>query len=532
MDTENTINPVPENEAKPKKGFPLLPVLIGGGIVLIAAIVALVIWLTGSESYQFNVPEGNHIQWAINDDDQMVFLFNGDKTVKIDDKLTAEMSDSSIRTDYNRLYAIWMTEGEYSDAGDYVYGDLYVVNQEKYVKAADEVQSFDLSPFGSTYVYLTDGDLYFGQLSDPGKATKLDSEVSQIICVSPDGNTVAYAKTVKVTDGEEDEETEQTEYYLSVEGAKGTKYEKKGAEIIAVSDGGNYVYYYKDAKFYVNDTKLADTEDLSSVFQSYFGLLLAFNRDGSQVMYSALNSEDKTKVYLSDHAGDKKAVANGSLGMLLTPEESSSYSFKAGFFVYNNTESFAQTAVLVAESNADTGDLDYNYYYLTNTQGDAEKISVLKNADDLKMLRDGSTVMYIKSGNLRSINIHQPSSEPIEFVGSEEDIVSYGCTPDGKCIYVLDEDNNLYYVNNTTTMTRIKYDVINYVVTADGRVYFVNEDNELYYATPNGDCTKVASDVDSDSLAYDVYADVATIEIDGTFGVLNEERFTKIFVLN
>ncbi|MBQ7354583.1 MAG: hypothetical protein IJW62_03595 [Clostridia bacterium] len=538
MDNANitypTPAPMPEETPKPKKGFPLLLVLIIGGVALIAVAVLLFFLLSGSSSGKFAVPEGNSIQWDVNDDDQMAFLFNGETIVKVDDDLTAKMSVSSVRTDYNRRYAVFMTEGEYSDTDDYVYGDLYVVQQEKYVKAADEVKQFVLSPFGSSCFYVTDDELYYAMLSDPSKAVKVDSEVTGITCVSPDGKTVVYVKTVEAKDGEEENEDADEplyECYVSIEGAKGTKYEKKNAEVIAVSDGGSYVYYSKDDKFYVNDTKLADKEDLSSLLQDYYGFMLAFNRDGSQVLYTATNSDGKTKVYISDHAGEKNVVASGSLGALLTPTGASGFAAIHGFFVYNNTESLAECAVSVFELD-DSGDLETNYYYLPNTLGDSEKISTLKNADNVMMLEDGKTVLYIKSGSLRMVNIQQPAAAPIEFSGTTEDIVSFDSTMDGECIYVLDEDGELYYVNNKERLTRIKPDVSNFTVTADGRVYFVNEDDDLYYATPNGESTKIASEVSGDTLIHHEYADVTTIEIDGTLGVLKEGKFNKKFVLN
>lgn len=534
MDNANitypTPAPTPEAAPQPKKRFPLLLVLIIGGVALIAVAVLLFFLLSGSSSGKYAVPEANSIQWDVNDDDQMTFLFNGETIINIDDDLTAKMAVSSIKTDYNKRYALFVTDGEYSDTDDYVYGDLYLVQQEKYVKIADEVKQFMLSPFGSSFFYVTDDELYYAMLSDPSKAVKVDSEVSGITCVSPDGKTVAYVKTTESKGGDDEEET-LVECYVSTDGAKGTKYEKKDSRIIAISDGGSYVYYFKDDKFYVNDTKLSDIESLSHKVQEYYGFVLAFNRDGSQILFTATNDDGKAKVYISDHAGEKNSVASGSVGAVITPADSIGYTAIHGLFVYNNTESLAQTALAVFAMDEDTDDLETNYYYLPNTKGDSVKISALKNAKNLMMLEDGKTVLYLKSGRLRMLNIQQPEAIPLEFSGAEEDIVSYDCTLDGECIYVLDDDGELYFVNNKERMTRIKSDVTEFTVTVDGRVYFVTDD-DLYIATPNGESTKIASEVSGDTLTYHVYADVATIEIDGTLGVLKDGKFNKKFVLN
>lgn len=524
MDTVNTINPtpapvpVPENESKPKKGFPLLPILIGGGVLLIAAIVALVIWLVGSDSYQFGVPEPNDIRWTFTEDDELVFLFNGEKTVKFGNKGTI----LNLQTNYNQQYVILLTKGE-SNSDEYNSGDLYIVNQEKYVKVASDVNYFAISSFGDTYFYEVDNELYCGQMGSPKQFIKIDSDVDRVECVSPDGNTVVYTKSMEAHEGEDQED--RTVYYISQSGAKGTRYAKQGVRIVAISNDAAFVYYAKDGKFYVNDTKLADLERLHNVVN--------FNQDGSQILYSATNNDGKAKLYISDHGTEKYALANGTLLSVLAPKGSYRYLFNDNLMsAYVNVETFAQTVAKV-QGLDDFGDSKAIYYCIKSTRQEAEKNSTLTYSnEDMILLRNGRTALYTQFGSFYSCQINQPSSDQLMFPFDENDVESFQCTPDGECIYLLDEESTLYYVNSPKKFTKIKYDVITYAVAGDGSVYFITGDHELFWATPNGKCEKIASEVNPSTLEGNTYTDVTTVKIDGKYGVLEDGKFRKLFDLD
>lgn len=528
MDNENVVHSAPEKQKMlPIVRYAIMAVI---GIVALAVVINIIVALIPDK---FKLSDANAVVWEENDDDQMVFLFNGKNLVEVDDDITKEMVVDSIKTDYNNEYAVFLTEGEAKDGeadneGDgeeteteYVAGDLYVVNKKKVVKAADEVDEFLLSPFGSTYLYITDGDLYYGQLKNAGKATKIDTDVDYISAVSPDGKAFAYAK---VEEADKEDEEDKTDLYVCTNGKKGEKFGKKDSEIVAIGNGAKYVYYVKDKKFYVNDSKLADMDDLT-------GYVMLFNRDGSQLIYNAKNDDDETKAYISAKAKDKNSFGTGYVGGLISPEGSvAASSDDGGFFLYYNTSSFAKTAVALYQAEEDG--VETSYYYLKNVTGDSEKISSLKNADSIYMLEDAKTVLYIKTGHFYSINVTKPSSEPAEYIGSEDDIVDFDCTVDGEDIYTRDVDGTLYYVKSQTKMKKIKYDVVGYSTTADGKVYFVNDDGDLFYANKAPTDKKVASDVDPDALHYDIRSDVAIVEVDGEFGVISGQKFKKLFVLD
>ena len=479
------------------------------GVIAVVALALVISIVTALIPGKFEVRDGNSITWKMNDDDQLVFLFNGKKVVELSDDTTAEVNVNSISTDYNQQYAIFVTQGDEDDKG----GELYVVNSKKAVKVKGEVTDVSLSSFGSSFLFIADGDLYYGQLKNPTKVTKVDSDVSGITSVSPNGKAFAYEKV------DEDEEEVKTEYFISTNGKKGEKFGKKNADVVNVSDGAKYVYYTKDAKFYVNDSKICDVDKLA-------GMVLIFNRDGSQVIYSAKNDDGDVKTYFASKAKEKNAVASGSLYGIISPEGSANVAYNGAIFVYYNTSSFAKCALGVEDEDKD-GNSVVQYYYLKNTKGGAEKISAMKNADDIVMLEDGKTVLFTKNGDLKQIKISKPGSEPKGYTGAEEDVSSFLATADGKHIYVKDTDGTLYYVKSASKMKKIEEDVVRYVVTEDGKVYFVNEDEEVHLANKTDKSKRVVADFEAWS--YDALSGVLTVEADGEFGTVNGKKFKKLF---
>lgn len=526
MDNENVVQANPAvAEKKPNQiiRYAIMGVI---GLVVLAVVISIIGALIPDK---FAIRDGNSIDWALNDEDQLVFVFNGKKMVEISDDVTEEMDHYEsyyyASTDYNQEYALFLTKSEMNDDGEMEYGDLYAVNSKKYEKVAEEVSTYTLSAFGDTFLYVADGDLYYGKLSNPTKASKVDTDVVGVTSVSPNGKAFAYYKVdekeVENEDGEEETKT-VSEFYISTNGKKGEKFSKKDASDLIVSDGAKYVYYIKDEKLYVNDTKIADSDEVETVM---------FNRDGSQMLYSLTKKSDsedededenagETKSYLIVKAGDKVTIGDGDLNGVICPVGSTGYN--NGY--YYNTASFAKCAVSASDGE------DTVYYYLKNVKGDAEKISALKNASGIELLDDGKTVLYTKSGNLRSINIRKPDSDPVEYTGSDEDVSSFDCTTDGKDIYVRDTDGTLYYVKSKTKMKKIKDDVSGYRVTEDGKVYFRNDDDELYLANKSDNAKRVVSDVTS--MSYSYLADVLTVEADDQYGVVNGKKFKKLFALN
>ena len=318
------------------------------GVIALVALALVISIITALIPAKFEIRDNNSITWTMNDDDQMVFLFNGKKVVELSDDLTEDLNADSIQTDYNQNYAVFLAANDDKDAKG---GILYVVNNKKAVKVKDEVTDVVLSAFGSSFLFISDGDLYYGQLKNPTKATKVDKDVDDITSISPNGKAFAYEKV--------DEDDDKTEYYISKNGKAGEKFGKKKADIVSISDGAKYVYYTKDEKFYANDTKICDLEDFA-------GMAMIFNADGSQMIYSAKNDKGDVKTYILAKAKDKNAITGGSLYGIVCPEGAANVSYNGAICVYYNTSTLAKCALGVSDEG------DIQYYYLKNTKGKAE----------------------------------------------------------------------------------------------------------------------------------------------------------------
>lgn len=482
------------------------------GVIALVALSLVISIVAALLPGKFGSRDANTIDWAVNDNGEMVFVFNGKKMVEVSDDITEEMKSEygySISNDYSYEYAVFKTVGKETKDGKYKDGDLYVVNSKKCQKVADEVSEYKLSAFGSTLIYISDGDLFVVELSKPTKAKKIDSDIDGISAVSPDGKTFAYY-TVEEKKSEEEGTTFEYDYFVSKGNKKGEKFAKKDADIFALSNGAKYVYYVKGDKVYANDSKLADENDMTG--------LTCFNRDGSQMLYSVKNSKGEPKVYVVNKAGEKVSVGDGLCYGILIPTGASALETA----VYD-VDTFAKCAVRALDGE------DVVYYYLKNVKSEGIKISALKNASQVKLLDDGTTALFVKKGDLRSVNITKPTSEPKTYAGYEEDVSSFTASKDGKHIYVEDTDATLYYVKSEKKAVKIAEDVDNvYVVMKDGSVYFTNDDEEFCFAKKSAKVKVVTDDLDNVS-DVDTLAGVLTIVSDDQYGNVNGAKFKKLF---
>lgn len=506
MDTQNVVKTPADSSKNYQKMFRYV------GLAIIAVIVlAVVISVIGAlMPEKFEISGKTYALPMMNDDGEYEIIFNGKKPVVVDEDISSEVETYS--TDYNQKNVIFLTES----------GELYVVNSKGAKKAAEDVDSYKLSAFGDTILYINeDGDLYVGEIAKADKAKKIDSDVTAIDAVSPDGGAFAYT-CASDDEKDEDEDEEKSslnvkgDVYVSKNGKKGEKFDEKNSVILAISDDAKYVYYQKESGYYVNETKLADSEDSFTIG--------CFNRDGSQLIYSSVDEkssddedDDKkseAKTYMVIKGKEKLSLAKGSYSTLLAP---SGAKMTRNSRTFVNTSSLKDTAVLIGE----------NYYLIKNKKGDTEKLSELKNADDIVMLEDGKTVVFIKNETLKTYNVTKYKKNATEY-DLDEDIKDFSCTVDGEHIYVRDLDNTLYYVKSEKKMTKIDDDVSsNYEAIKGGKVYYVSEDAELYYAKKSDSVKKVIGD---EVLAIGYYAeanDVYTVTSDAIYSV-NGKKAKKL----
>lgn len=484
MNTENEVKKTSASSLNYQKLFRY--VIIGIIAVIALAIVISVIGALIPDKFQDHGK--NYVDAQLNEDGEAMFIFNGKKPVKLDEEITSDVAE--LLVDYKQEYSFVRTAS----------GELHVITSKGVESVAEDVDDVALSAYGDLLIYLTDdGDLYVGEVSKADKAKKIDSDVDDISAVSPDGSAFVYTQ---VSEGEDDEE-DKTELFISKKGKKGEKFDKKDAEIFAISDGAKYVYYENEKGYYVNDTKLADAEDS---FEP--GCL---NRDGSQLIFTVAavkdDEESETKTYFINKAKEKVSLAKESYYDVICP--SGSFSSIGGIELYN-VSSLTGCAIGIGD----------NYYYLKNKKGDTEKISDLKSASYITMLDDGETVLFIKNDSLRSLNVTKPSKNATEY-DFDEDISSFRCTPDGEHIYVRDTDSTLYYVKSEKKLKKIDDDVNSFTVVKGGKVYFMSDDNEAFYANKS-DSVKKISGIGGDASYFSYYQ-----EADDLY-VLSDEAYYSV----
>lgn len=484
MDNQN-VNKAPGIAINYQKLFRLVALGIVA-VILLVLVISIVVALIPDK---FGTPGSNSVVWHANDDGNYTFVFNGSKkAVELDEKA----SEINVDASYDSKYCVAVV---YREDGK----ELFVVNSKKAESVAEEVTDYTIAEFENKFAYISDGDLYYGDLSNPKKAKKIDSDVIEISAISPDGSAFAYV----VKDGD------SSETYVCDDGKKGEKFEKEEADIFAIANKAKYVYYENESKSYVSNgkdkSKLADGDVDSWVI----------NRDGSQMLYSA-ESDGKNTTFFVNQGKEKIKLKSGYLGGVLTPEGAYGIDYDA-----INVSSFEKCAI----------NMDSNVYLLKNKKGDVEKISDLSDAVDGILLSDAKTCIFVTDdGDLKACDITKPNKNATEY-DLGKDITNVWVSSDGKHIYVEDRYDRLYYVNSKKKMTGIDSDVSDVEVMDNGKVYYIS-DETLYTANKKASSAKkVEGAGDAMYLEYIREADDLFVVTEGKFMSVSGKKATRIFDL-
>lgn len=333
-------------------------------------------------------------------------------------------------------------EGQIEDA---------VVNKEGIVPSAD----------GSAFLYFCDfdaaglsGDL---MLYRDGKTQALARDVwLNGMVISPDGHSVMYMKA---------DTNERFETYLSVNGAEAEKLEGNRVIPIAISNGGQYIYYMK---FDATTDKLAlyvrtgnDDERLASeINDNLDNIQITLNQDASEMLFCV---EEVT--YLSVKGGEKQKICNVDAypvrpnNMGITGNRSLEGLLNItmyGFDTFRNC--FLQSEDALFFINADL---------------EGEKI--VSNSGGASISRNGKVLMYLKKGVLFRTTADSNAEKNTKEIGGRDDIQTFQMSADGSAAYFLTAENELRYVRgNDEESTKVADDVYQYAVHADTNdCYFI-----------------------------------------------------------
>jgi len=422
--------------------------IIGGGLLALIVLIIVLASVTKSEKYQQQ--KGLVL---LDSFDEIVYIIPvGKDKVEID----GYFSDYYWSLDGTKA-AVLITDS----SGD---SSLYLVT-DKVQKIAEDVYDFWYSSDGGTVVYAkefvsrdTTSELW---VYSGGKSTKIADNLystsgSGYVAVSPNGKTVAYT----AYDGTDK---------IAVVWTGKVKEIGKDIYPIAVADGAKYFYYVKSGTLYA--VKGTNTENKVKLAESYSGLY--FNSDLTQIIF---NSDSKG--YISVKAGEKTALSGSVTGLLLPSGTAqwNGYSYKR-YYIFG-VKTFADTYYRNDSSS-------YSVIHITKK---LETETIVRNASSASLASDGKTIVYLYGDSIRKINGSKAGLEYVTLVSG--DVYSFRMTPNGKAVFFLTDDDELYYLKVSGKPARISEDVYSYALYNDKCFYF-NDDGELFSST-GGKSTKIS----------------------------------------
>lgn len=445
------------------KGFDLKKILVAAGAIVALVLVIVIL------SNLFKT--GNYIECK-----NAVFTYNADEEYLIglvDGKLCSIDSDSH---GYDVTINLDGTK-----AVLYSYGsrELYYFDGSAVRSVAEDVESWEISADGSAVIYNTEGDeLYDLYIYSGGKSTMIASEVAGS-CISPDGGTVGYIGNVN-------RETNSFKGFIW-DGSE--KELGKNKTPLALSNGGKYIYYLKgsideidsnSATVYVQKGTNDDTKqklgDVSYTMEFYL------NADGTQAL---LVENDKT--YVSVKGGERIKIS-GSDCTLVLPQNTQRC---IGEIVTTmGIKSFADM-YYCTNSNSGGG------YKLLYVNKNFEASTAANNVDSyIYLADDGKTLYYLKGDSIRRINASKSGSEAETLI--EDDVLRFCTTKDGKTIFFVTDEGELYGCKGGKKTKLLTDDLDNfaaYALYGGDTIYYIS-DGELY--SSKGDKTTKISGFSGD----------------------------------
>ncbi|HHU72815.1 MAG TPA: zinc ribbon domain-containing protein [Clostridiales bacterium] len=486
---------------KNKKWLPFVGAAVLVLIILIIAVPKLIkgskLDSYGKDTLNFTYHEGNAI------------FYN-------DQKFIAEVDNAQyLHPNFNLSRT---KAGAIEDEGTYEGGTLYLIDSEGKKEIDDDVISYVISDNGNSVAYFKDYDYDENtatlMLYDGKKSKEIEDDIpvyhgNASIVISPNGSAVAYLEY------EDDEYTG----YISVNGKSPEKLGKNKI-CIALSDNAKYVYYIKfdpidyKSEIYVksnDDTKLVpDTMSLDEIF---------FNKDYSQIIFSY-----DYKTYISVKGNDKKKLF-GDSSTLLLPSNTQIKDNGDGIQVVG-IKTFADM-LLKTESEI---------YYL-NGKFDANRLT--RGYDRVVISHDMEQVAFTDySGNLYLIDKIRVK-DPVEIeLDKAEDVTNLVYSDNGKRIYYVNEDEELYQITKSNKPKKIADDVeASRIVTLGDKLFFLvdyRDTGALYYTT--GSNKVEVKDADEVSYLYRVGKGIIYSYRDGDeqiiYGTNNGAKISKIYEID
>ncbi len=434
--------------------IPKKALIIGAAAVVVLILIIILVCALQPAKYPSRKADISFLYYE--DDEQTEVLVNGSA---LKTKIDGSVSSRQIAMDGASAMAL----GED--------GTLYYVDTKEMTVVKEDVEGFILAATGKGALYIdVDGAIWLYNCKNE-KAEKIveDAEVEAAV-IAPDGASAAYATVEENDDGEQ-----ETEAFLYLKGESSSI--GKNIMPVAMSNSGKYVYALNNENELYVVPNGKEKEKLATDLSSGYIIL---NADHTQIGFA---TQDE-RIYISDKGGEKVKLLNSRSCSPVAPRN------MAVFYSYNtityDIKTFGGNVVSMSDA----------VYYVDN-KFETEKIS---NIDGSVMITDdGKTVVYQKNQDLYRAAV----SKPEDAVKLADDIVSFNMTSDGKRVYYINEDEELWCKSGNSDAVKIADDVYNIVITGKDVALFLVDYSETsrrgtLYSCKNGkDREKIADDIGS-----------------------------------
>ncbi len=480
--TQEMLQEAVTNTASPsKKTLPSKKMLALGGIAVVAVVViGVLINILKPSNY---VILDNAPFFVRQNDGEIVITHASGTTSTIEGEYANELQGS---LDLSKGAVVIETPDEQTD--EYV-RTLYYVSKDGIRAFADStggyVQGIE-SADGSTVVFASDID-YSNDRAE-GVLRVFDGDTTHTIssefypnsnfCVSPDGSTVIYSADY---DGED-----FTTYMWK--GGKSTSLDDN-LYPLAVSNGGKQIYFVDDGKLYVQKgddrTRLTSDDSVAWVY---------FNKNNSEILFSTYDD-----TYLCVEGGERFSLDGNMSSLVLPVGVNQAYSSSYSQIVNVNLSTFKNVFYST----------DAGVYRITE---EFESERAVKSNDGAMLADDEKTIIYRSSGAVYMVDGFNKSAQATRLV--DESVSDFRMSSDGKTLYYITYDGDLYYKKGTSEPKLIDYDLSSersqFAFHEKSNAVFYINDGELY-SSKNGEKPALVNSVASDDLLFIVSSGVVVI---------------------
>lgn len=386
--------------------------------------------------------------------------------------------------------------------------ELVVVNGNKAVIAAEEVESFRLSVNGNGIAFISNEDDY--ALSLYNIKSKKTTEITEAFsgyeyAISPDGKSVLY--------NEYDEDDKQFNL-MYFNGKKSTKVASE-VELVGLSNGGKYIYAYGysdngNRNLYAYNTKGSKVK-LGNCDSNTF----RFNEEMTQVLFY-----NEGKAYISSKGKEAVKISNSSIYPLVAPNASSFNTEDCVVYPVGNLYGITYTGY-DGNGNRSVWFIHKNSNRSCKLVSDVSSVCLDASAEYLYYLNDDSELCVLK------ISHGDSASDKAKVLA--EDVSSYVITSDRSKAYFT-SDGGLYSCNGKTGRSKktiVSDDVDTALVISKKDVVFYYYDGEVYACSNGRKGTKI--NVDAEYVSGTPNGIVYASNDDTLFVSTGSKRFTKLF---